>query len=105
LIDSIIKHFNGNKSIEFGYELLNDDSRIRFYVRNTGSRIDDTQKNIITEALKEGHSPYQDSLGFGLDLVKKFVELLEGTFTVEINEAGILMICFSIPYRVSSENQ
>jgi len=100
LIDSAIRHASGMKIIHIGYELSQDNSTIRFFVRNLNARIDDNQKAIIVEAFNDETSARKydlGHLGFGVDLVKRIVEVLDGTISLLFDEKHIMTASFTIP--------
>jgi K+-sensing histidine kinase KdpD len=100
LIDAAIKHSSGKKIISYGYELNPEKSIIRFFVKNLAAKISDTQKTIILEAFEKSHSeqnPYNNGMGFGIDLVKELVEAIDGSIEMHVDEDCILTAYFSIP--------
>jgi len=100
LIDRAIRHATGRKIIRFGYNPSKDRQQLCFYVKNTNTKITDLQKAMIvegfqTESLEQNSNPV--SLGFGMDLIKKIAELLDGSLTMSFDEDNILTAFFSIP--------
>jgi len=96
MLDSAIRHSSGKKIINFGYEMDQNKNTIRFFVRNICAKLNETQKAIILEAFEENDSIHYN-LGFGVELIKRIVEKLNGSFEMIFDEENILTGYFSIP--------
>ena len=104
LINYTIKQKQKDDVIEFGCELLEDKQYIIFYVKKTDAQVKDVSEN--NRLVTMGDSPYpeysfQYESDFSMELAKKMVELLGGTFNIEEFETEIRSAYFTIPYFTS----
>ncbi|MCX6327603.1 MAG: ATP-binding protein [Bacteroidia bacterium] len=103
LVKNAIK-FTNEGSIEFGYE--KKDEYLEFFVKDTGTGISETQKEIIFERFMQGSDSltrkYEGS-GLGLSISKSYVELLDGKIWVESEKGKGSIFYFTIPYNAVSE--
>jgi PAS domain S-box-containing protein len=79
--------------VEFGYRLVDNDSSIEFYVKDTGIGIPENSEEEIFKKfrqLEEAHTKKYMGTGIGLSIAKKLVEHLGGKiwFTSKINEGS-----------------
>lgn len=104
LINYTIKQKRKNDVIEFGCELLEDKQNILFYVNKTNAQVKDVTENNRLVAMGESQYPeysFQYESDFSMELAKKMVELLGGTFHIEELETEIKSAYFTIPYCTS----
>lgn len=95
LIDNAIKH-SESKVVICGYELIDDNAYIRFYVINSGPRIDDNIKDKMFELCEKSNSSdniANQGLGIGLPLVKHLSEKLGGNISFESNSDRTTFSC------------
>ncbi|MGG7036491.1 MAG: PAS domain S-box protein [Flavobacterium sp.] len=106
LIKNAIK-FTHKGGIEFGYCLkINGDSEsdkaLEFYVKDTGTGIDDSQIDIVFERFRqtnESISRNHEGAGLGLAITKSFVEMLGGEIWVESQLGKGSTFYFTLPYN------
>ena len=99
LISNALKH-TPTGSITYGYQVLDDASRIEFFVKDTGSgiakedigRIFETYVSRDAETTKNGY-------GLGLPLCKIIVEKLGGTISVESEIGKGSIFRFNMPFE------
>jgi PAS domain S-box-containing protein len=106
LVKNAIK-FTNEGSIEFGYEKKGD--YLEFFVRDTGTGIPDSHKEIIFERFRQGSESldrnYEGS-GLGLSISKSYVEMLGGRIWVQSEAGKGSVFYFTIPYiTVSMERK
>ncbi|MFH0758169.1 MAG: PAS domain S-box protein [Bacteroidota bacterium] len=102
IITNLIKNalkFTYDGSIEFGYEKKG--GTLEFYVKDTGTGINQKQKEFIFERFRQGSDKparnYEGS-GLGLSIAKSYVEMLGGKIWVESQEGRGSTFYFTIPY-------
>ena len=104
LINHIIQQKRKSDRIEFGCQLLADKQNVRFFVRKTNDQINAAPGNSSPGTMGESHYPeysFQYESNFRLELSKKMVELLGGTFQIEESESDIKAVHFTIPYNTT----
>ena len=87
-------------SIEFGYELINNE--LEFYVRDSGIGIKPELHEKIFERFRQADKTIQANYGgtgLGLSICKGFVELLGGKIWVQSQVGEGSTFYFTIPYR------
>lgn len=90
--------FTKEGSIEFGYQLVEDN--LHFYVKDTGVGIDKEFKNNIFDRFSQGKrtiNELKSGTGLGLAISKNFVELFNGKIWFTTGDEGTTMN-FTIPY-------
>ena len=98
LVKNAIKYtFKG--TIEFGYEIKGD--RIEFFVKDTGIGIPEVRQKAIFERFIQ--ADYNDKMarqgaGLGLSIAKSYVELLNGSISVESKVKKGSTFYFTLPY-------
>lgn len=83
LIRNALK-FTSEGAITFGY--IKKDSTLEFYVSDTGTGIEQEQKDLIFERFMQGslgHTRKYEGAGLGLAISKAYVELLGGSIWLE----------------------
>ncbi len=106
LIDNALK-FTHKGTVEFGYT-LEDNSRIKFIVKDTGIGIpNDKHENIFCRFNRESlASPYNSSgTGLGLPICKGLVGLLKGDIWFDSRLDKGTNFYFSVPYLEPSFNE
>lgn len=95
--------FTRKGNITFGY-YPEDDSYIKFYVKDTGDGIDEDLKDFVFDSFRKHHgqpSNKNRGLGMGLALVKEMVGLLGGNSWMNSKKEEGSMISFRIPIKES----
>ncbi len=98
LLNNAIK-FTSEGTIQFGYEIEEDD--IRFYVIDTGIGVSEDDLSIIFKPFRQvetGSTRNYGGNGLGLSISKALVEKLGGTLTVESEPLRGSSFSFTIPY-------
>jgi len=93
--------FTRNGTITFGY-YPEDDSYIKFYVKDTGDGIDEDLKDFVFDSFRKRHgqpSNKNRGLGMGLALVKEMVVLLGGNSWINSEKEEGSIISFRIPVK------
>ena len=101
LIDNAVKHSTGACSIVYGYDLSDDGGNIVFFVRNSGSFIDESKRKKIFDAFEKYDvlkDKFTTGLGIGLTLVNKLVTLLDGSIDLSIVKDKVTL-SFTIPLQ------
>jgi CheY-like chemotaxis protein len=105
LVKNAIK-FTTIGSIEFGYEKHGE--YLEFTVKDTGTGIPDSQKEIIFERFRQGSDvlsrDYEGS-GLGLSISKSYVEMLGGNIWLESCEGIGSTFHFTIPFKPVSDDK
>jgi hypothetical protein len=105
LIKNAIK-FTNEGSIEFGY--VKKGKYLEFFVKDTGTGISETQKDIIFDRFRQGSESltrkYEGS-GLGLSISKSYVEMLDGKMWVESEEGKGSIFYFTLPFNAVSEEK
>ena len=99
LIDNAVKHSTGACNIVYGYELSDDEGSVVFFVKNTGSFIDESKRKKIFDAFEKYDvlkDTFTTGLGIGLTLVNKLVTLLGGSIDLSIVKDKVTF-AFCIP--------
>lgn len=107
LLDTNIRNTKGNTAIEFGCEIFSYKSRIQFYIRNFGIKIDNSQKKALIEFISGKKSTYYSNgtdHTFRFDMIKSLAEQLGGTLSLEIDDSGIFTVYFSMQCIVMLED-
>jgi PAS domain S-box-containing protein len=105
LIKNAIK-FTDSGSIDFGYEKKGE--YLEFFVRDTGTGIQETHKELIFERFRQGSDSldrnYEGS-GLGLSISKSYIEMLKGMIWVESEVGKGSVFYFTIPYHAGSTDR
>ena len=102
IISNLIKNaikFTPSGRIEFGCSL--DSDRLVFYVKDTGVGIPEEKINSIFDRFFQADistSRTHEGSGLGLSIVKAYVEMLNGSITVESKIGRGTVFTFSLPY-------
>ena len=105
LIKNAVK-FTGKGSISFGCQKQN--SKLKFFVTDTGPGIPTDQKNIIFERFRQGNmhlTRKYEGAGLGLAISKAYVELLGGTIHLESEPGKGSTFWFELPLNYSEINR
>lgn len=100
LIKNAIK-FTEEGSIQFGYRMA--DSRVEFFVLDTGAGIPPDQQELIFERFRQGTinpSRKHEGAGLGLAISKAYVELLGGAIAVESDQGKGAKFIFDLPIEL-----
>lgn len=92
--------YSDSGTIEFG--CTQEESKLRFYVRDEGIGIDPAIQNKIFDRFVQGESTLTKSyegVGLGLAIAKAYTELLGGNIWVESNPGNGACFNFSIPFN------
>ena len=98
LISNALKHtFKG--TIQYGYEVVDDGQRIRFFVKDTGTGIAPEFIEHIFDTYASKDAEQQKGYGLGLALCRIIVEKMEGSISVEsaVNEGSTFT--FELPFH------
>ena len=82
LLSNAIKYSEENKEIHFFTEVRNNSVCIKVQDEGIGIPEED-QVNLFSKFFRAKNANYVQGTGFGLYIVKKYVELLEGTISFE----------------------
>ncbi|HEY3370751.1 MAG TPA: ATP-binding protein [Prolixibacteraceae bacterium] len=100
LIDNSIK-FTENGEVEFGY-LFTDDSRIEFFIKDTGIGIAERDQERIFERFHQLDNRTvrnYDGTGLGLPIAQHYVTMLGGSLKVDSTLGKGSTFSFSLPYE------
>lgn len=103
ILSNLIKNafkFTSKGQVKFGYSLT--DTKLQFFVKDTGVGIPDNQRNIIFERFRQGNYTLNKSYegaGLGLTISKAYIELLGGNIQLESELNKGTTIRFEIPYH------
>ena len=99
LISNSLKHTSSG-SITYGYQLLDDAKDIEFYVKDTGTGIDQKDLEHIFETyVSRDAETTNNGYGLGLPLCKIIVEKLGGTISVESKLGEGATFKFKFPFE------
>lgn len=99
LISNALKH-TPKGSISYGYEVLDEGQKIKFYVKDTGSGIAPEDINHIFETyVSRDAENNKNGYGLGLPLCKIIVEKLGGNISVESVVGEGSTFTFVIPFQ------
>jgi signal transduction histidine kinase len=111
-LEEILQNLIGNAfkftqrgRIEVRVRSLRDQDRVQFSVADTGIGIDsDNLAKIFNEfeQIKGSHTGGFNGVGLGLNIVKKYLELMQGDIQVESRPGQGSVFTFSLPRAVSS---
>jgi signal transduction histidine kinase len=93
--------FTPNGKIDIRVRDLKDKNRIEFAVADTGLGIEEKDLAKIFEEfhqLKEAHTGSFDGFGLGLNIVKKYLELMHGDIRVDSQRGIGTTFTFTLPY-------
>ncbi|MFY9153417.1 MAG: response regulator [Prolixibacteraceae bacterium] len=99
LINNSLK-FTEKGQVEFGY--LKNESKLEFFVKDTGVGIPENQKEYIFQSFRQGNiglSKKYEGAGLGLTISKAYVEILEGHIWIDSEPHSGTTIFFQLPYR------
>jgi signal transduction histidine kinase len=107
-LEEILQNLIGNAykftptgKIEIVVRNLIDKGRVEFAVADTGRGIEEKDLDRIFEEfhqLKEAHTGNFDGFGLGLNIVKKYLDLMEGDIRVDSRPGVGTTFTFSLPY-------
>jgi len=83
---------------------LTDKKRLEFAVADTGLGIEEKDLEKIFEEfhqLKEAHTGQFDGFGLGLNIVRKYLELMQGDIRVDSRSGIGTTFTFTLPYSPS----
>jgi CheY-like chemotaxis protein len=104
LIKNAIK-FTSSGNIHFGYKISN--SKLLFFVSDTGKGISPEQKEFIFDRFRQGsesHSKDYQGAGLGLSITKAYVEMMDGSIWVDSTIDKGSDFNFTIPLIKSQNN-
>jgi signal transduction histidine kinase len=107
-LEEILQNLIGNAykftpagKIEIFVKNLKDKKRLEFAVADTGLGIDEKDLGKIFEEfhqLKEAHTGNFDGFGLGLNIVKKYLDLMQGDIRVDSTPGKGTTFTFTLPY-------
>jgi signal transduction histidine kinase len=110
-LEEILQNLIGNAykftpqgRIEVMVRDLKDKRRIEFAVADTGIGIEKKDLDKIFEEfhqLKEAHTGHFDGFGLGLNIVKKYLALMQGDIRVDSQPGVGTTFTFTLPYSPS----
>ncbi len=98
LISNSLKH-TPKGTINFGYNLINDNSEIEFFVTDTGSGIDPKFIDHIFETYASKDADQNKGYGLGLALCRIIVEKMEGRIAVKSDLEKGSTFTFTLPFH------
>jgi len=98
LISNALKH-TAKGTISFGYNLINDNTEIEFYVIDTGSGIDPKYIDHIFETYVSKDAEQNKGYGLGLALCRIIVEKMEGHIDVKSELGKGSTFTFTLPFH------
>lgn len=104
LIKNAVK-FTSSGNIHFGYKISN--SKLLFFVSDTGKGISPEQKEFIFDRFRQGsesHSKDYQGAGLGLSITKAYVEMMDGSIWVDSTIDKGSDFNFTIPLIKSQNN-
>ncbi|MCD4679704.1 MAG: PAS domain S-box protein, partial [Bacteroidales bacterium] len=95
--------FTNKGYIEYGYapEIMDDQSCLKFYVKDTGIGISKDKQKYIFEIFRQGDDTYTrryEGIGIGLSVSKKLTELLGGKMWLESEIGKGSCFYFTLPF-------
>jgi PAS domain S-box-containing protein len=101
LIGNAIK-FTDNGFVEIGYQLLEKQKELKFYIKDTGIGLKPEKMSLIFERFRqaeESSTKEYGGTGLGLTISRRLVELLDGKIWVEsvLHEGSTFF--FTLPYK------
>ncbi|MCF0160282.1 MAG: response regulator, partial [Bacteroidaceae bacterium] len=91
--------FTPQGQIDLGYELCDGDSKLYFYVKDTGLGLSEESQKVVFERFVKLNDFIQGT-GLGLPICVSFIELMNGEFGVESEGEGKgSLFWFKIPYK------
>ena len=99
LISNALKHTSVGK-IAYGYKILNEGTKIEFFVEDTGAGINQEDiKHIFETYVSRDAETNKNGYGLGLPLCKIIVEKLGGKISVESEVGKGTIFHFSMPFQ------
>ena len=99
LISNSLKHTSSG-SITYGYQVIDDGSKIQFFVKDTGSGIASQDiEHIFEPYVSRDAETTKNGYGLGLPLCKIIVEKLGGTIAVQSTEGEGSSFTFEMPFE------
>ena len=99
LISNALKHTSVGK-IAYGYKILNEGTKIEFFVEDTGAGINKEDiEHIFETYVSRDAETNKNGYGLGLPLCKIIVEKLGGTISVESEVGKGTIFRFSMPFQ------
>jgi len=100
--------FTDRGFVAFGYVIDEENETINFTVKDSGLGIDENKHKYIFDRFKRidgDMSIKAGGLGLGLAISKAYVEMLDGTITLESNIGKGSVFSFSIPLKINRINK
>lgn len=100
LIKNAVK-FTNYGSIHFGYNLINENTQLKFYIKDTGIGIPENRRTAVFERFIQADIEDKMALqgsGLGLAITKSYVELLGGHIWVKSEVDVGTSFYFTLPY-------
>lgn len=104
LINNALK-FTERGSVEFGYAIQDDESRIDFFVKDTGVGLTREELDMIFERFKRARQSDEKNIvgtGLGLAISKNLVQLLGGEMWVDSVAGNGTSFVFTLPFLKST---
>ena len=98
LISNALKH-TPKGSITYGYDIIDDNQTIRFYVSDTGSGIDPSFIDKIFDTYASEDARQQQGFGLGLALCRIIIEKMGGRISVESELGKGSTFTFTLPFH------
>ena len=99
LISNSLKHTSSG-SITYGYQVIDDGTKIQFFVKDTGSGIASQDiEHIFEPYVSRDAETTKNGYGLGLPLCKIIVEKLGGTIAVQSTEGEGSSFTFEMPFE------
>ena len=99
LISNALKHTSSG-SITYGYQVIEDGTRIQFFVKDTGTGIAREDIDHIFETyVSRDAETHKNGYGLGLPLCKIIVEKLGGSISVDSTEGEGTSFTFEMPFE------
>lgn len=93
--------------VQFGYELINDETIIQFVIQDSGIGIHESQHQKIFDRFHRIENDYTikaGGLGLGLAISKAYVHMLGGTISFESSEHKGSTFSFTIPVKYAGNS-
>ena len=112
-LEEILQNLIGNAfkftpqgRINIGIRNLREQSRIEFCIADTGIGIEAQDMDRIFKAfeqIKEAHTGDFNGVGLGLNIVKKYLDLMNGDIRVQSRPGKGSTFTFSLPHAITAE--
>ncbi len=109
LLNNALK-FTHEGYIEYGFSIenINDESLLKFFVKDTGIGISNENQKLIFDIFRQADDSdtrKYDGVGIGLSIAKRFTEFLGGDIWLESDEGKGSKFYFTIPYIENIVNE